>query len=414
MKIAFNNFISTLKRYKTASVLNIAGLTIAFIAFYILMAQVYYGFTYNSSIPDNERIYLVTTTDEKEGPCRGLAPRPTTQKVMQECSDVELWGFTFFSNRDERVWSKKDDVFTPYQIDVDKMTPSIIDISSMKLLQGTKEDFLKPNVLFISASTAKKMDVKLGEDIYLQHEEFWNGIRPGKGYMVAGIFEDFAPNSTFGQMKIVRKIADNEYMRDGYYIFEGFVKLYPNTTTEKFEQMWYDAMYPMEEVDGQMVRLIKGSQNAKLRSLKELYFAPRLERSPSISQGDRREHITQFAIALMIIVIAFINFINFFMALIPRRLRTVNISKVFGATNFTLRWNFLFEALALTVVSLALALYLMIAIQDSFISDFVDCSLALKDNLHTIALILLGGVIIAIIAAAYPAWYITSLSHRWR
>ena len=408
MKIAFNNFISTLKRYKTASVLNIAGLTIAFIAFYILMAQVYYGFTYNHSIPDNERIYLVTTTDEKEGPCRGLAPRPTTQKVMQECSDVELWGFTFFSNSDERVWSKKDDVFTPYQIDVDKMTPSIIDISSMKLLQGTKEDFLKPNVLFISASTAKKMDVKLGEDIYLQHEEFWNGIRPGKGYMVAGIFEDFAPNSTFGQMKIVRKIADDEYMSDGYYIFEGFVKLYPNTTTEKFEQMWYDTMYPMEEEYGQMVRLIKGSENAKLRSLKELYFAPRLEHSPFISQGDKREHITQFAIALMIIVIAFINFINFFMALIPRRLRTVNISKVFGATNFTLRWNFLFEALALTVVSLALALYLMIAIQDSFIADYVDCSLALKDNLHTIALILLGGVIIAIIAAAYPAWYITS------
>jgi len=408
MKIAFNNFISTLKRYKTASVLNIAGLTIAFIAFYILMAQVYYGFTYNSSIPDNERIYLVTTSSSKNDPYSGLAPRPTTQKVMQECSDVELWGFTFFSNRDERVWSKKDDVFTPYQIDVDKMTPSIIDISSMKLLQGTKEDFLKPNVLFISASTAKKMDVKLGEDIYLQHEEFWNGIRPGKGYMVAGIFEDFAPNSTFGQMKIVRKIADNEYMSDGYYIFEGFVKLYPNTTPEKFEQMWYDAMYPMEEVDGKMVRLIKGSQNAKLRSLKELYFAPRLEHSPFISQGDRREHITQFAIALMIIVIAFINFINFFMALIPRRLRTVNISKVFGATNFTLRWNFLFEALALTVVSLALALYLMIAIQDSFIADYVDCSLALKDNLHTIALILLGGVIIAIIAAAYPAWYITS------
>ena len=411
MKIAFQNFLTTLRRYKTASILNIAGLTIAFIAFYILMAQVYYGFTYNSSIPDNERIYLVTTSSSKNDPYGAASPRPTTQKVMQECSDVELWGFTYFSSSaEERVWSKKDDVFTPYQIDVDKMTPSIIDISSMKLLQGTKEDFLKPNVLFISASTAKEMDVKLGEDIYLPHEEFWNGIRPGDAYMVAGIFEDFAPNSTFGQMKIVRKIADNEYMRDGYYIFEGFVKLYPNTTTEKFEQMWYDAMYPMEEEDGQMVRLIKGSMNAKLRSLKELYFAPRLERSPSISQGDKREHITQFAIAVLIILIAFINFVNFFMALIPRRLRTVNISKVFGASNGALRWNFLFEALALTVVSLALALYLMIAIQDSFIANFVECSLALKDNLHTIALILLGGVLIAIIAAAYPAWYITSFN----
>ena len=54
MKIAFQNFMTTLKRYKTASVLNIAGLTIAFIAFYILMAQVHHGLSYNSSIPDYE------------------------------------------------------------------------------------------------------------------------------------------------------------------------------------------------------------------------------------------------------------------------------------------------------------------------------------------------------------------------
>ena len=82
MKIAFQNFLTTLKRYKTASILNIAGLTIAFIAFYILMAQVYYGFTYNSSIPDNERIYLVTTSSSKNDPYGAASPRPTTQKVM--------------------------------------------------------------------------------------------------------------------------------------------------------------------------------------------------------------------------------------------------------------------------------------------------------------------------------------------
>ncbi|MBR7115715.1 MAG: hypothetical protein IKC66_07180, partial [Alistipes sp.] len=140
MKIAFTNFITTLKRYKTASVLNIAGLTLAFITFYIMMAQVYYGFTYNRSIPDNERIYLVTTTNEKEGPYCEFAPRKTTQKIMQECSDVELWGFTELSGQDERVWRKTDDVYTPYEKEVCKMTPSIIDISSMKLLQGTKED----------------------------------------------------------------------------------------------------------------------------------------------------------------------------------------------------------------------------------------------------------------------------------
>ena len=103
MKIAFQNFLTTLKRYKTASILNIAGLTLAFITFYIMMAQVYYGFTYNRSIPDNERIYLVTTTNEKEGPYCEFAPRKTTQKIMQEWSGGELWGFTEVSGEDERA-----------------------------------------------------------------------------------------------------------------------------------------------------------------------------------------------------------------------------------------------------------------------------------------------------------------------
>ena len=40
MKIAFKNFITTLRRYKMASVLNIAGLTLAFTAFYVMMVQV--------------------------------------------------------------------------------------------------------------------------------------------------------------------------------------------------------------------------------------------------------------------------------------------------------------------------------------------------------------------------------------
>ena len=40
MKIAFKNFLMTLRRYKVASLLNIVGLTLAFVAFYIIFSQV--------------------------------------------------------------------------------------------------------------------------------------------------------------------------------------------------------------------------------------------------------------------------------------------------------------------------------------------------------------------------------------
>ena len=41
MKIAFKNFLMTLKRYKVASLLNVLGLTLAFVAFYIIASQVW-------------------------------------------------------------------------------------------------------------------------------------------------------------------------------------------------------------------------------------------------------------------------------------------------------------------------------------------------------------------------------------
>ena len=63
MKIALRNFLTTLRRYKVSSLLNIVGLTMAFTACYIILVQVRWEMTYNRTLPDSERIYLVESTD---------------------------------------------------------------------------------------------------------------------------------------------------------------------------------------------------------------------------------------------------------------------------------------------------------------------------------------------------------------
>ena len=60
MKIAFKNFLMTLRRYKVASLLNIVGLTLAFVAFYIIASQVWFTITYNHSLKDADRTYLIS------------------------------------------------------------------------------------------------------------------------------------------------------------------------------------------------------------------------------------------------------------------------------------------------------------------------------------------------------------------
>lgn len=85
MKIAFKNFLTTLKRYKVASLLNIAGLALAFAAFYMIMSQVYSSMTFNKAIKDNERVYMVSPFHEGLGGWSENVPNPICYEQPPSC-----------------------------------------------------------------------------------------------------------------------------------------------------------------------------------------------------------------------------------------------------------------------------------------------------------------------------------------
>ena len=129
--------------------------------------------------------------------------------------------------------------------------------------------------------------------------------------------------------------------------------------------------------------------------------------SGNFQTGKKSTPIILSSIALIIVLIAFINLINFFFALVPIRMRSVNVCKVFGASQRSLRWNFLFEAIGFVLLSMALTLCVIIAIKDSFIMEFSICSLAIADNIPVFMMIVALMVLLAFGAALYPAFYIT-------
>ena len=59
MKELLRNIWYMARRFKTATVLNFLGLTVAFAAFYLLMTQVDYARSYNACIADADRVYRV-------------------------------------------------------------------------------------------------------------------------------------------------------------------------------------------------------------------------------------------------------------------------------------------------------------------------------------------------------------------
>lgn len=121
MKIAFKNFITTLRRYKMASVLNIAGLTLAFTAFYVMMVQVTYDLGYNRSIRDADRI-LTVNANWIGGGFSLISPRGPFEAALAQCPEVE--GSAIITrNWEGPVWVQKSEFsFTEYAAVMDMLS----------------------------------------------------------------------------------------------------------------------------------------------------------------------------------------------------------------------------------------------------------------------------------------------------
>ena len=427
MKIAFKNFLMTLKRYKVASLLNVLGLTLAFVAFYIIASQVYYSISYNRPIEDSDRIYLVSAEwgvskmGESEESWSLNCPQPVSYETMELCPDVELMASMRPSADISRVWVKRDNYnFDKFDIGVHLGNANIVELFKFEAVAGDLSRVAEPNTVVVAESVAKQMGLGVGDDIWLEGGQWHNDGKPSEPQQVVAIYKDFPKNSFLHH----RKIFQNDNLAQGQtnnnWNYSCFVRLKEDADTEAFCRIWseqyakwflavveeFKREYPEEEDffeegdEQQPVRLIR---------LDKMYYESNIETFDNyyFAFGSKSTTATLAIIGLVIVVIAFINFVNFFFALVPVRMRAVNICKVFGASQGTLRWNFLFEAIGLVLISMALTFYLMIAIQESFITNFVTSSLALSDNLPIIAVMIVLMVLLAVVAALYPAFYIT-------
>lgn len=96
-----------------ASVLNIAGLTLAFTAFYVMMVQVTYDLGYNRSIRDADRIWTVNA-NWIGGGFSLISPRGPFEAALAQCPEVE--GSAIITrNWEGPVWVQKSEFsFTEY------------------------------------------------------------------------------------------------------------------------------------------------------------------------------------------------------------------------------------------------------------------------------------------------------------
>ena len=79
MKTILRNLFYTLKRFRTASVLNLLGLSTAFAAFMLIMMKASYEYNFDTCYPDSDRLVMLNFGEEKDNSIT-LLPHPTSTR----------------------------------------------------------------------------------------------------------------------------------------------------------------------------------------------------------------------------------------------------------------------------------------------------------------------------------------------
>lgn len=416
MKIAFRNFLTTLRRYKISSLLNVIGLTLAFTAFYVIMTQVWWELGYNRSLHEADRIYLVENEDWYEpGKWSSWLNRPVPERVIASTAGVEVGGCMWGGFGSGTCWTSNEPSFgyNKFSASCGSVSLPFLDVFAFRSVEGDVHDIGKPKSVIVSREAAERMRVGVGSLIWVDTDE----PQPDGAMEVVAVFEDFPDNSLLGECEVVKNLGETNLYTTSEWSFNYFVKFRPGADPDEFARQWTNVNQEMQREAAEKRAAAgdaaddddeSGIYGVRLSPVSDLYFES--DSQAPCRRGSVVTTYTLLGIAVLVIVLAFINFVNFFFALVPVRIRTVNTFKVFGAPASSLRFNFVFEAFGLVLIALLAAWYVSFALQGTEFASYISASLALSQNLEVVGLVAVVAFVMALAASLYPAWYITSFA----
>jgi putative ABC transport system permease protein len=227
---------------------------------------------------------------------------------------------------------------------------------------------------------------------------------------VTGVFEDLPRNSHMA-FNMVSRISDQEKAACGWGCINGnvYLKLRPGADPEAINRglpAWEKRNITPIDVGG--IKVSEGDEfDWRLVNIRDVHLSE-AQGEPEKPGNDRRTLLTFTIVALLILGIASINFVNLATARASKRAREVALRKVLGAHRRQLVAQFLGESLLLTGIAMVLALAIA-ELTLPFLADFVRADLQLNYLGQGGVLMPVIGMLLAVGLAGglYPAFYLS-------
>ncbi|MFI2741628.1 FtsX-like permease family protein [Zhouia sp. PK063] len=410
-KIAWRN----IWKNKLFTFINVISLAIGLSASFVIGLMVYYDFTFDTFHKDADRIYRVTTkysSPEGLGYNHGVA-LPLTKASKEGITGVSQ--VAVFYTADPTTVTNKT-FLKPLKNPQGVMyaDADYLSLMNYQWLAGNPATALDgPNKVVLTESRAKAyFPNKAYDDILGQTLVYDDSIATA----ITGIVANFKGRTdfTFGEM-ISLETAKQSYMKDQLADtnwnstssnIQLFIKLHDKTALAGVQQQ-FDAMAK----DHESADAAKHDQHRTfyLQPLKDLHFNTNYGIFDSSEHvGNKSVLVSLLLIALFILALGCINFINLNTAQASQRSKEIGIRKTLGSSKQQLVYQFLGETFLLTVLATLLSLGLtavLLNVFAGFIPEGIHFKLLVSPPVIAGGLLFI--VMVALLSGFYPSLYLS-------
>lgn len=398
MKTIVRNLLSVLRRFKMATLLNVAGLAVAFAAFIVILIQVNYERSFDHCHPTYKRVFRLELNET--GTFSVILPRGFVESVIQSSPHIEAGSLIYPYNGEIYFSVMKEGEKVGFREPLLICHPSLTRIFEFPVIEGDIDCLNEPDKLILPESLARKMFGDQPAVGKAMHAEEGVQTKDNMEYTVGAVYKDFPGNTQIRNViytAISPTYDSNNFGASNYYCY---------LLLDKAESSQDVIDNFNEHFD--FSKIGEPEQSIKLTPLADIYYLNESQDGMNFRSGNREVTLLLFFIALLIIIVAAINYTNFSTALTPLRIKSINTQKVLGSSDSMLQRALLAEAAIISLVAWLISLLLVWMLGNAAVLPFVDADLGLQQNLPIV--LITGAIAVAtgLVAGLYPSLYITS------
>lgn len=393
-----------LKKNRLFGAVNIIGLAIGITVFLLLFLYVRHESSFDNFHSKGKNIYRIIFNAERDDMAEKWAgcPNimgPTFRSEISEIKDMSRWIKNDFGQSANVLYGDKK-FFEPNLYWADSSLTTIFDIP---MVQGyAKTALVRPKTIIISETTAKKYfgnENPMGKILKINNRNECE---------ITGVFKDFPDNSTL-DADMIGSFYSVEWMntlRWGNASFETFILMNEHADIKRTEAKMAASIDKHVEKDEQWF-------SVNLQSLADVHLYSADIRSYTSRPGDLKQVKILSMLALAIIIIACINYMNLATARSQNRFRETGISKTMGATSRSLMARYYIETSLFVLLSILFSV-LFLALAMPLFNSLTNLNLSMIDLASPGILLAVVGItlLIILLSGSYPAFYLSRFNPK--